>query len=141
LLQKPFDTVGRCNVIHIKKQAAIPLFLMLTVPPVQNAAAAPPDVARYQLQTVDAEMSADDYRRVYRDNQHRVGKFITHYSEQTLQSFGLPKSGIRVAGALAGAAMNQDATVYLNSSKWLALDIKDAVQGDRSILFAIKHSW
>jgi hypothetical protein len=129
-------------VIHIKKPATIPFLLMLTVPPVQNAAAAPPDVDRYQLQSVDSNMSAEDYRRVYRDNQHRVSKFITHYSEQSLLSLGLPKSGIRVAGALAGAALtNQDATLYLNSGKSLAIDIKDAGQDDRTIFFAIKHSW
>jgi hypothetical protein len=115
----------------------------MTVPlwSMQAADAATPDTSRYQLQPVDADMSAYDYQRTYRKNQQRVRKYITHHSEDMLLDMGMSKSSIRMVGALAGAAITQEATVYLNASRWLALDIKDAGQDDRAVIFAIKRSW
>jgi hypothetical protein len=131
-------------VIRIKIQHALsfilPLFLT-ALPCARYAAAASPEAARYQLQPVETDMSADEYRRTYRDNQHRLRKFMTHYSEKTLGSLGIPKNSLRMVGALAGVAITQDATLYLNDSKWLAIDIKDAAQDDRAIIFAIKQNW
>jgi hypothetical protein len=46
-----------------------------------------------------------------------------------------------VLGAVAGAAVTQNGTVYLNSGKSLAIDIKDAAQDDRAIIFAFKRKW
>lgn len=131
-------------MIHIKKQQILFLLtpLLLTVPLwAQNASAASPDVARYQLQSVGVDMSAEEYRSVYRKNQRRIRRFAVHYSESTLRALGMSKTSIRVVGALAGAAVTQDATLYLNDGKWLALDIRDAAQDDRAVIFAVKRSW
>jgi hypothetical protein len=56
-------------------------------------------------------------------------------------ALGVPKSGVRTLGVVAGAAITQTATVYLNTGKTLFIDIKDAAQDDRAIFFAIKRSW
>jgi hypothetical protein len=135
-------------VIHIRKkqQSAGSVFLplLLTLPLwwwIPSAEGGSPDTARYQLQPVHSDMSDYEYRRVYRKNQKRVRKFITHYSEDALHSLGIPRRGIRVAGALAGAAITQDATLYLNDGKSLALDIRDAARNDRVVFLAYKHSW
>lgn len=105
------------------------------------AAAQSREPAGFELQTVDSTMSADEYRRACHSNQHRIRKFIENYSEDTLSSWGVPKAGIQVLGAVAGAAVSQEATLYLNSAKSLAIDLQDAAQNDRAIFFAIKHKW
>lgn len=128
-------------MIHIRKASAVVLPLLLSALPGGQTTAASLDAARYQLKPVDADMSADEYERACRKNQHRVRKFLAHYSENTLLSLGMSRNSIRVVGALAGAAITQDATIYLNDNKWLALDIKDAGQDDRAIIFAIKRHW
>jgi hypothetical protein len=86
-------------------------------------------------------MSADEYKQAYRSNQRHILKFVESYSESSLTALGIPKQGVAVLGAVAGAAVTQEATVYLNSSKSLAIDIKDAAQDDRAIFFAIKREW
>lgn len=99
------------------------------------------DDEQLQLRQVDATMSADEYRQAYRTNERRIRRFVKTYSENALMSLGIPKQGVRVLGAVAGAAVTQDATFYLNSGKSMAIDVKDAVQDDRAIFFAIKHKW
>lgn len=96
---------------------------------------------RLQLQHVDASMSADEYKHAYRNNRRHVVKFAANYSEDTLLALGVSKSGVRALGVVAGAAMTQAATVYLNTGKTLLIDIKDAAQDDRAIFFAIKRTW
>ncbi len=86
-------------------------------------------------------MTADEYKQAYRSNQRQILKYIESYSESTLMAIGIPKKGVAALGAVAGAAVTQEATVYLNSSKSLAIDIKDAAQDNRAIFFAIKHEW
>jgi len=93
------------------------------------------------LQPVDANMTADEYRQTCRDNQQHIRKFIESYSESTLMSWGVPKKGIGVLGAVAGAAVTQQATLYLDADKSFAIDIQDMAQDDRAIFFAIKHNW
>ena len=105
------------------------------------AAAQSREPAGFELQSVDSNMSADEYQRACHSNQHRIRKFLETYSEDTLLSWGVPKAGIQVLGAVAGAAVSQEATLYLNSSKSLAIDLQDAAQNDRAIFFAIKHKW
>ena len=101
----------------------------------------PNEPEHLQLRSVNATMTADEYKRAYRSNQRQILKFVESYSESTLMSLGIPKMGVEALGAVAGAAVTQEATVYLNSSKSLAIDIKDAAQDDRAIFFAIKHEW
>jgi hypothetical protein len=106
-----------------------------------TSASQPGEGDRFQLRSVDATMTADEYEQAYRNNQRRIVKFVESYSEDTLMALGIPKKGVQVLGAVAGAAVTQNATLYLNSGKSLAIDIKDAAQDDRAIFFALKHKW
>ena len=92
-------------------------------------------------QTFSAGMSDQQYRNTYRDNQHRIGKFLKSYSENTLLSVGIPKTGVKVLGVAAGLAANRDATLYLNKSKILALQFKDVVNDNRTMFIGIKMDW
>jgi hypothetical protein len=54
---------------------------------------------------------------------------------------GIPKTGIKLMGAAAGLAAGQDARLYLNKSKIMALELKDATENDRAVFFGIKMDW
>ena len=92
-------------------------------------------------QTFTTDMSDQQYRNAYRHNQHRIGKFLKTYSENTLLSIGVPKTGVKVIGVAAGLATNRDATLYLNKSRILALEFKDVTNDDRAMFFGIKMDW
>ena len=96
---------------------------------------------RYQLRNVNANMDEAEYRKASRKNQKQIRHFIQDYSESSLTSLGIPRSGVRLLGAVAGAAITQDATFYVNKSKFLALGIKDAAENDRSIFLGFKIDW
>jgi hypothetical protein len=127
-------------VIHWKKPT---LFLAMVVACLHAGAAAAEssDDEQLSLRSVDATMTADEYRDAYRSNQHRIRRFIKSYSENSLISLGIPRQGVHALGILAGAAVTQEASLYLNSGKSMAIDIKDAAQDDRAVFFAIKHRW
>lgn len=127
-------------MIHWKKPT---LFLAMVVAclHVGVAAAESSDDEQLSLRSVDATMTADEYREAYRSNQHRVRRFIKSYSENTLVSLGIPRRGVHALGIVAGAAVTQEASFYLDSGKFMAIDIKDAAQEDRAVFFAIKHRW
>ena len=130
------------EVLKMINKTSVILSMLLGVPLLGVSAAtrsATPD--RFSLQPVDATMTADEYQDACRNNQQHIRKFIESYSENTLASWGVPKKGIGVLGAVAGAAVTQQATLYLNSDKSLAIDVQDMAQDDRAIFFAIKHSW
>ena len=120
--------------------------VMLSMPVL---AAEPPGVGepsggnryRYQLHNVDADMSERAYRQAYRDNREQIQDFIADFSESNLTALGMPRKGVHFIGAVAGAAVTQDATFYLNKSKFMAVEIKDAAEDDRSIFFGFKVDW
>ena len=90
---------------------------------------------------MSGEMSEGDYRKSYRHNQRIVRDFVKSYSESTLASIGVPKTGVKLMGAAAGLAAGQDAKLYLNDSKIMALELKDATENDRAVFFGIKFDW
>lgn len=98
-------------------------------------------VERYYWKTIDVNMSDQEYRQAYRENQSQIRDFVEDYSESTLMALGMPRKGIYMMGAVAGAAITQEATLYLNSSKSLAIDITDAAEDDRAIYLGIKLDW
>ena len=109
-------------------------------------AADPPGVReeernRLQLNAVDADMSETAYRQAYRDNREQIQDFIADFSESNLTALGIPRKGVHFMGAVAGAAITQDATFYVNKSKFMAVEIKDAAEDDRSIFFGFKVDW
>jgi hypothetical protein len=96
---------------------------------------------RYQLSNVHADMTEKEYRQAYRNNRGQIQNFIEDYSESSLASLGLPRKGVHLIGAVAGAAITQDATFYVNKSKFMAVEIRDAAEDDRSIFFGLKVDW
>ena len=96
---------------------------------------------RHEWQSVSGDMSEGEYRNSYRHNQRIVRKFVKSYSESTLASIGIPESGVKFMGAAAGLAAGQDARLYLNDSKIMALELKDATEDDRAVFFGIKIDW
>ena len=131
---------GRCNVIRIFSAS---LFLLLGAGPliVPSAAAATPDRDQLRLQSFDTTMNGDQYHEVYRRNQRHIYKFLASYTEKTLTGWGMPEGGIHLLGAVAGAAVSRQATLYLNDSKSFAVDLQDVVNNDRAIFFALKRRW
>ena len=97
--------------------------------------------ARHDWQTVNGDMSPGEYRNSYRHNRRIVRDFVESYSESALTSIGMPKSGIKLMGAAAGLAAGQDAKLYLNKSKLMAIELKDATEDDRAVFFGIKLDW
>ena len=97
--------------------------------------------ARHEWQSVSGDMSASEYRQSYRHNQRIVRDFVKNYSESTLTSMGVPKTGVRVLGAAAGLAAGKDARLYLNDSKIMALELRDATEDDRALFFGISLDW
>jgi len=96
---------------------------------------------RHAWQSVSGDMSTGDYRNSYRHNRRIVRNFVKSYSESTLSSIGIPKTGVKVMGAAAGLAVGQDARLYLNESKIMALELRDATENDRAVFFGIKMDW
>ncbi len=92
-------------------------------------------------QTYTNDLSDQEYRSISRHNQRRVRNFFESYSENTLLAMGIPKTGVKVIGVAAGLAASQDATLYLNKSRFLALEFKDLVKDKRTVFFGIKMDW
>jgi len=133
------------NII-IRKSATIPALALLasTQLHAENAvfSIGASEIDRPQhWQTFTTDMSDQQYRSAYRNNQHRIGKYLKTYSENTLLSMGVPKTGIRILGVAAGLAANRDATLYLNKSRILALELKDVANDDRTMFVGIKMDW
>jgi len=134
---------------QLHKLAISSLLITATVLPVPVPAVDSPGVGnpsgkerhRYQLRSIDADMSETEYRQAYRNNRGQIQNFIEDYSESNLTALGIPRTGIHFIGAVAGAAITQNATLYVNKSKFLALEIKDAAEDDRSIFFGLKVDW
>jgi len=106
-----------------------------------NVIGEPVNARHFQFHRVDADMDVDKYRQTYRRNQGKLLRLVKDYSESHLISLGVPRKGVHFLGAVAAAAVTQDATFYLNSSKLLAIEVKDAAEEDRAIFFGAKFRW
>ena len=96
---------------------------------------------RREWQAVSGDMSTGEYRSAYRHNQRIVREFVKSYSESALMSIGIPKSWVQFTSAAAGLAAGQDARFYLNDSKIMVLELKDATEDERAVFFGIKIDW
>ena len=94
------------------------------------------DAQRNQWQEVESSMSAEEYREATLRNR----RFVTNALHDTAVSLGVPEKAIAVTGAAIAIAAG-DPKVHLNKSKTMALQLKDAVNRDRSIFFSIKLDW
>jgi len=116
--------------------------LLLSPLPVTQTRADQLETARtVQLTPVGADMTADEYRDAYRQNQKQLRNFVRDYSENSLLALRVPRRGVQLMGAVAGFAVTQNATLYLNDRKSFAINIKDTSQDDRAIYFGYKRSW
>lgn len=96
---------------------------------------------RYQLRNVNANMNEAEYRQASRKNQKQIQHFVKDYTESSLTSLGIPRGGVHFMGAVAGVAVTQNATLYLNKSKYLAVEFRDAAEDDRSVFLGFKVDW
>lgn len=96
-----------------------------------------------QLATVNAEMQPEIYHRVYRRNQHQLRKAAKNYTMETLRSVGVPETGIRLMGTVAGVAAGSDVNFKLAKSRYtrLALEFRDVIETDRRAVLEIRFRW
>ena len=77
---------------------------------------------------------------MYNRNQKVVLNNLRSYSENALESIGIPEQGINLMGVALGLAFS-DSRLNLNKSETLALEIKDARDSDRSLYLGINLDW
>ena len=92
------------------------------------------------LQGTYMNMSLQEYEGIYGHNQRFVLKNLRSYSENVLESAGIPEQGINLMGAALGLVFN-DPRLNLNKSKTLSLEIKDVRDSDRSFYFGVNLDW
>jgi len=96
-----------------------------------------------EWQTVTAYMSPENYRKACRRNQRLLRKMAKSYAKDSLRSVGVPETGIRLMGAMAGLAVGGDAHLKLNKSRHtrLALEFKDVIGSERSVSLGFRLKW
>jgi hypothetical protein len=90
--------------------------------------------------SVDMTMSLHEYEGMYSRNQRVVLKNLRSYSENALESIGIPERGIHLMGVALGLAFS-DPKLSLNKSKTLTLKIKDAEDSNRRFYLGIDLDW
>lgn len=96
-----------------------------------------------QLQTVSEQMSPEKYRATCRRNQRLLRKMASGYATGALHAAGVPETGIRMLGATATLAAGGEAHLKLMKSRFtrLALEFRDAVDSDRSVVLGFRIRW
>lgn len=96
-----------------------------------------------QLATVNAEMLPEIYHRVYRRNQRQLRKAAKSYTVEMLKSVGVPETGIRLMGTVAGVAAGSDVNFKLAKSRYtrLALEFQDVIETDRRAMLELRFRW
>ena len=82
---------------------------------------------------ISRENRASGFRRLARQT-------LTFYSKRTLTSIGVPEAGVEFMGVAVGLAMI-DAKFHLNTSRTVALELKDVADKDRALFLGIKMDW
>ena len=90
--------------------------------------------------TTDADMSPSEYHRAYRQNQRLVVDFMEFHSKRALASTGISERAIGVVGTAALLPV-RDTRFHLNSSKTMAVEFQDVMDGDRTLLLEFKKKW
>jgi hypothetical protein len=96
-----------------------------------------------ELETVNAEMLPEIYHRVYRRNQRQLRKVAKTYTMEMLRSAGVPETGIRLMGTVAGVAAGSDVNFKLAKSRYtrLALEFQDVIETDRRAMLELRFRW
>lgn len=129
-------------MILYKRTVLVLLLTACSAVGAEYAGASGPDreFERRPWRKVDANMSPDEYRDRYRENQRLARETLTFYSKRTLTSIGVPEAGVEFMGVAVGLAMN-DAKFHLNTSRTVALELKDVADKDRALFLGIKMDW
>ena len=94
------------------------------------------DTQRNQWQEIDANMSPEEYGEATARNQ----RIVTNALHDTVVSLGVPDQAIALTGAAVVLATGAP-KVHLNKSKTMSLQLKDAVDRNRSVYLKIKFDW
>jgi len=90
--------------------------------------------------TIDADMSPSEYHRAYHQNQRLVVDFMEFHSKRALASTGISERAIGVVGTAALLPV-RDTRFHLNSSKTMAVEFQDVMDGDRTLFLEFKRKW
>jgi len=85
-------------------------------------------------------MSPSEYHRAYHQNQRLVVDFMEFHSKRALASTGISERAIGVVGTAALLPV-RDTRFHLNSSKTLAVEFQDVMDGDRTLFLEFKKKW
>lgn len=94
-----------------------------------------------QLESTDGNMSPEDYRQAYQQNQDILFDQLKTASKSVLHSVGMSRTSTKYLGAAASLAVNQGAKLHLNKSRNLALEFTDIDEDDRAVIFGFSYDW
>lgn len=92
------------------------------------------------LLRADMNLSPREYEAIYSHNRRLVLNNLRSYSQNALESIGMPEHGINLMGAALGLAVNGP-RLNLNNSKTLALEVKDASTSERALYIGVELKW
>jgi hypothetical protein len=106
----------------------------------RHSSAADCETQQPRWQTIDADMSPYEYRVASRQNKRLVIDIMTFHPKRALASTGIPGQAIGLAGTAALLPL-RDTRFHLNSSRTLAVEFQDVMDGDRTLLLEFKRKW
>lgn len=106
----------------------------------RNPSAADDEMQQSQWRTIDADMSPYEYRLASRQNKRLVIDIMTFHSKRALASTGIPEQVIGLTGTAALLPV-RDTRFHLNSSRTLAVEFQDVMDGDRTLFLEFKRKW
>jgi hypothetical protein len=98
-----------------------------------------PDQYQYRSR-VDPNMSLEEYEEIYSHNQKFALKALMSYTNDTLESVGIPEQGINLMGAAIDFAVNGP-RLDMNLNKSLSFELKDVDISDHALYFGVNLDW
>jgi len=89
---------------------------------------------------IDPHMSLQEYEGISKRNRRYVLNNLRSYSENTLETLGMPETGIKVLGAALDFALD-GSRLNLYKSKVLSLRLKDVKDSDRALYLDVGFDW
>jgi len=90
--------------------------------------------------SIDKDMSPSEYRMACRQNKRLVVGYMEFHSKRALASTGISERAIGVVGTAALLPL-RDTRFSLNSSKTMAVEFHDVMNGDRALFLEFKRQW
>lgn len=98
-----------------------------------------PDQYQYWSR-VDPNMSREEYAEIYTHNQKFALKTLMSYTNDTLESVGMPGQGINLMGAAIDLAINGP-RLDMNINESLSFELKDVDISERALYFGVTLDW